>query len=147
MQRQWIGLSLTGDQVTVEPLQSRPPYLQSIDIEAGFMKRGYEIAEAFSADDMAQNFLRAYRDVIFTVGQWLVFEFHGQNLKLQVVGLQTVDLPNAPPSQQGSASGVLMEKTDVTFIKAADSTLKLKSSAKKRVLLFALRIQENLTLS
>ena len=131
MQRQWIGLSIAGDQVSVEPFPDRPPYLQSIDIEAGFLKRGHEIAEAFSADEMAQNFIRAYKDVIFTVGQLLVFEFHGQTLKLTVVGLQTVDLPNTPASHRGSTSGVLMEKTDVTFLKAADSTLKLKSSAKK----------------
>lgn len=134
MQRQWIGLSLAGDQVTVEPFRGTPSYLSSIDIEAGFLRRGHEIAESFSADEMAQNFIRAYNGIIFSVGQLLIFDFHGQMLKLQVVGLQTVELMNAPPSQhQEGSCGVLMEKTDVTFIKAADSTLKLKSSAKKYV--------------
>lgn len=81
---------------------------------------------------MAQNFLRAYNGVIFSVGEYLIFDFHGQNLRLHVKGLQTVDLMNAPPTQgQTGTSGVLMEKTDVTFMKAADSSIKLKSSAKK----------------
>ena len=98
------------------------------------MRRGHEIAEAFSADEMAQNFLRSHNGVVFSVGQLLIFDFHGQMLKLQVVGLQTVELMNAPPSQgQSGQSGVLMEKTDITFLKAADSSIKLKSSAKKYV--------------
>ena len=54
MQRQWMGLSTAGDEVTVEALPFVPSYLESIDIEAGFMKKGHEIAESFSADEMAQ---------------------------------------------------------------------------------------------
>lgn len=96
------------------------------------MRRGHEIAEAFSADEMVQNFLRSHNSVMLSAGQLLIFEFHGQMLKLQVMGLQTVDLMNATPSQgRAGQSGILMEKTDVTFIKAADSSIKLKSSAKK----------------
>ncbi len=137
MQRQWVGLSLAGDEVTVEPLPFIPSYLQSIDLEVGFLKRGHEIAESFSADEMERNFLKAYNGILFTVGQLLVFEFHGQNLKLQVKGLNTVELADGQRRGGASAStnlGVLMEKTQVTFIKAADSTIKLKSSGKKYVL-------------
>ncbi|KAI0775896.1 AAA-domain-containing protein [Trametes elegans] len=128
-QRQWIGLSLAGDSVTVEPLPTPPPYLQSLDLEVGFLKRGHEIAEAFSADDMTKNFLRAYNGVVFGTGEILLFEFHGQMLKVTVKGLQVVELPG----KQSNAThfGVVMEKTDVTFMKAPDSAIKLKSSAKK----------------
>ncbi|KAI0722320.1 vesicular-fusion protein SEC18 [Cerioporus squamosus] len=128
-QRQWIGLSLSGDTVTVEPMPENPPYLESLDIEVGFLRRGLEIAEAFSADEMAQNFLRAFNGMVFAVGEILLFEFHGQNLKATIKSLQIVELPG----QRSSAThfGVLMEKTDVTFMKAGDSSLKLKSSAKK----------------
>ncbi|PSR93809.1 hypothetical protein PHLCEN_2v4704 [Hermanssonia centrifuga] len=134
MQRQWVGLSLAGDEVTVEPLPFIPSYLQSVDLEVGFLKRGHEIAESFSADEMERNFLKAYNGILFTVGQLLVFEFHGQNLKVQVKGLSTVELADGQRRGGASAStnlGVLMEKTQVTFIKAADSTIKLKSSGKK----------------
>ncbi|TFK90880.1 vesicular-fusion protein SEC18 [Polyporus arcularius HHB13444] len=128
-QRQWIGLSLTGDTVTVEPMPEDPPYLESVDIEVGFLRRGLEIAEAFSTDEMAENCLRAFNGMVFAVGEILLFEFHGQKLKATIKGLQVVDLPG----QRSSAThfGILMEKTDVTIMKAGDSSLKLKSSAKK----------------
>ncbi|KAI0089177.1 AAA-domain-containing protein [Irpex rosettiformis] len=132
LQRQWIGLSVQGDVVTVEPLPYIPSYLQSIDISVDFMRRGHEIAEAFSADDMAKLFVRAFNGIIFSVGQLALFEFHGQNLKLQVTGLSIVDLPNAPSRGRSPDNvGVLMEKTDVNFLKAANSAIKIKSSAKK----------------
>lgn len=128
-QRQWIGLSLSGDSVTVEPFPQPPPYLESIDIEIGFMKRGLEIAEAFSADEMAQNFLRGFSGTVFATGEILLFEFHGQTLKATVKGVQVVELPNQ--RSMGNTFGVIMEKTDVTFMKDPSSALKLKSSAKK----------------
>ncbi|OBZ70486.1 Vesicular-fusion protein sec18 [Grifola frondosa] len=128
-QRQWIGLSLTGDEVTVEPLPSAPPYLQSMDIEVGFLRRGLEIAEQFSSDEMAHNFIKAFNGIVFAAGEVLVFEFHGQNLKATVKSLSVVELPNAPTN--ASHFGVLMEKTDITFMKAGDSSIKIKTSAKK----------------
>ncbi|KAH9899510.1 AAA-domain-containing protein [Cubamyces lactineus] len=128
-QRQWIGLSLAGDSATVEPMPTPPPYLQSIDLEVGFLKRGHEIAEAFSADEMAKNFVRAYNGVVFAAGEILLFEFHGQMLKVVVKGVQIVELPGKQPD--ATHYGVVMEKTDVTFMKAPDSAIKLKSSAKK----------------
>ena len=63
-----MGLSQQGDVVTVEPLPFIPSYLQSVDIEAGFLKRGHEIAEAFSADEMAHVFVRAFNGLILNVG-------------------------------------------------------------------------------
>ena len=136
MQRQWIGLSVTGDEVTVEPIPFQPLYLQSIDIEVGFLRRGLEIAEAFSADEMAHNFIKAFSNMVFAAGQMLAFEFHGQNLRAHVKGLSVLELADAQ-RRGGSGAlttlGVLMEKTDVTFMKAGDSAIKIKSSAKKSV--------------
>ncbi|KAH9942575.1 vesicular-fusion protein SEC18 [Amylocystis lapponica] len=117
MQRQWIGLSLTGDEVTVEPLPSSPPYLQSIDIQVGFLRRGHEVAETFSADDMARNFLKAFNESARTVKS------------LSVVHLADAQRRGAPA--HGSHYGVVMEKTDVTIMKASESAIKIKSSAKK----------------
>lgn len=128
-QRQWIGLSLSGDQV---PVQALPPamartYLQSLDLEVGFLKPRHEIAEQFSTDEMAHNFLKAFAGTIFGVGEILVFDFHGQNLKAVVKGLSTVEInPEAPNDM-----GILFEKSDVNFMKAPDSLIKLKSSTKK----------------
>jgi vesicle-fusing ATPase len=146
MQRQWIGLSLTGDSVTVEPFPTAPAsgapaYIETIDLEVGFLKRGHEIAEQFSADDMARNFIKGLNGIIFAVGEFLVFEYHGQNIKATVKALNILDLSDAQRSGSRAPPnmGVLMDKSDVNLIKAGDSAIKIKSSAKKCVLLYALK--------
>ena len=141
MQRQWIGLSAVGDETTVEPLPtpphpSAPPYLESIDIEVGFLRRGAQATETFNADEMARNFVKAFSGIVFSPGQFLVFEFHGQNLKAFVKGVGLLELADEQKrgGQQGRRHdnmGILMDKTDVGFLKAGDSTVKIKSSSKK----------------
>ena len=146
LQRQWIGLSLTGDQATVEPLPppphpSAPSFLQAIDIEVGFLRRGVDIAEQFSSDEMTRNFVKAFNGIIMSSDQIIVFEFHGHNLKATIKSISILELAD---EQRGSARGghqiasrqnmgILMEKTDVTFMKAPDSQIKIKSSSKKFV--------------
>jgi len=129
-----MGLSLAGDEVTVEPLAGTPSYLGSLDIEVDFLKRGQEIAEVFSADEMTRNFLRAFNGMIFSAGATLIFEFHGQNLKAFIKGVSIVELSaeqrrGAPPGP--SNMGIIFEKTDVNFVKGGNSAIKIKSSAKK----------------
>ena len=141
MQRQWIGLSAVGDETTVEPLPtpphpSAPHYLESIDIEIGFLRRGAQATETYSADEMARNFVKAFSGIILAPGQFLVFDFHGQNLKAFVKGVGLLELADEQRKggQQGKRvdnMGILMDKTDVGFLKAGDSTIKIKSSSKK----------------
>jgi vesicle-fusing ATPase len=144
VQRQWIGLSVTGDEVSVEPLPPppnplAPSYLQSLDLEVGFLRKVNEPPEAFKADEMAKNFLKAFNNILFAVDEILVFEFHGQKLKAVVKSVGVLELADeqrrgaAPKSQrrQQTNFGILMDKTDITFMKASDSAIKIKSSAKK----------------
>ncbi|KAG9000183.1 transport between ER and Golgi ATPase protein [Tulasnella sp. JGI-2019a] len=135
-QRQWIGLSVSGDEVDVQPLNlASSDYLTSLDIEIGFWKRGHEVAEQFDPDEMMRNFIKAFNGQIFAVGQMLVFDFHGQNLKGIVRGMQQVEFPNKKGGSGGggggASMGLLMEKTDITFMKAPDSAIKIKSSTRK----------------
>ena len=65
--------------------------------------------------------------MIFAIGEILVFDFHGQNLKAVVKGLNTVEINSGGPT----GMGILFEKSDINFIKAGDSLIKLKSSSKK----------------
>ncbi|KAG8886954.1 transport between ER and Golgi ATPase protein [Tulasnella sp. 332] len=130
-QRQWIGLSASGDEVDIQTLNlSSSDYLTSLDIEIGFWKRGHEVAEQYDPDEMMRNFIKAFNGQIFAVGQILVFDFHGQNLKGVVRGMQLVELPNQKGGG-GAAMGLLMDKTDITFMKAPDSAIKMKSSTRK----------------
>ena len=123
----------TGDQVTVERTPFEPYYLQSIDLEVDFLRRGHEIAEVFSADEMTHNFVQAYTGVIFSVGQSLIFEFRGQNLKVVVKGLHVQELSQPGQGNPPKNAGVILKEanTDVTFMKNDNSRIKLKSSAKK----------------
>lgn len=139
-------MSLTGDQATVEPLPPPPhpsalSFLQAIDIEVGFLRRGLEIAEQFSTDEMTRNFIKAFNGIVMSSDQVLVFEFHGYNLKATIKSTSILELAD---EQRGSVRGsqhpasrqnvgILMDKTDVTFMKAPDSQIKIKSSSKKLV--------------
>ncbi|KAF9006666.1 vesicular-fusion protein SEC18 [Cyathus striatus] len=143
LQRQWIGLSLQGDNVTIDTLPSpphpqAPPYLQSIDIEVGFLRRGHEIAEQFSSDEMAKTFLKAFGNMVMAEGELLAFDFHGQKLKAVVRSIATLELADeqrrgmpAPQRSSPQHMGIVMEKTDVSFLKDPTSAIKIKSSAKK----------------
>lgn len=145
LQRQWIGLSVTGDQATVEPLPqpphpSAPSFLQAIDMEVGFLRRGDEVAEQFSSDDMSRNFIKAFNGIVMSSDQIIVFEFHGYRLKATVKSISVLELADeqrGTRSGQQAASrqnvGILMEKTDVTFMKAPSSQIKIKSSSHKLV--------------
>ncbi|KAL5487716.1 SEC18 [Sanghuangporus weigelae] len=130
LQRQWMGLSLSGDQISVQPLPAAMSraYIQSLDLEAGFLRQRHEIAEQFSTDEMAHNFVKAFDGMILGVGEILVFDFHGQNLKVVVKGLSGVEM-NDGASVQGL--GIVFDKTDVNIVKASDSLIKLKGSARK----------------
>ena len=147
LQRQWIGLQLIGGQATVEalpppPHPAAPSFLQTIDIEVGFLRRGFEIAEFFSADEMTRNFIKAFNGIVMSTDQVIVFEFHGHNLKGTIKSISTLELADEqrgvslfgqyPVSHQDV--GILMDKTDIKFLKAGDSKIKIKSSSKKLVL-------------
>jgi vesicle-fusing ATPase len=141
LQRTWIGLSVQGDSVTVEPLPapphpSAPAFLQSIDLEVGFLRRGHEIAEQYSADDLAKHFLKLFNGNMRSVGETIVFEYHGQNLKGLVRSVSVLELAEEQRRGGGGGKapqhmGIVMDKTDVTIMKASDSAIKIKSSSKK----------------
>lgn len=128
--RQWIGLSLSGEQVPVQPVPSgmKNTYVQAIALEVGFLKPRHEIAEQFSADEMAHVFVKAFNNTIFAAGEIVVFDFHGQNLKAVVKSLNGIDMNGGAPVE---GYGILFDKSDVNFIKAGDSLIKIKGSAKK----------------
>lgn len=103
-------------------------YIQSLDLEVGFLRPRHEIAEQFSTDEMGHNFIKAFNGLVFGIGETLVFDFHGQNLKAVIKGLTGVEMTGGAPVE---GMGILFDKTDVNIMKAGDSLIKLKSSAKK----------------
>ncbi|KAJ7223929.1 vesicular-fusion protein SEC18 [Mycena rebaudengoi] len=140
MHRQWIGLAVAGDSIPVEPIPSEPNYLQSLDLDVGFLRK-VDVAEQYSADDLARNFLKAFNGIVVAVGEFLIFDYHGQNLKVTVKSLSVLELADEQRGggrQRGSFGpdprtfGILMDKTDLTMMRANDHNgINIKASAKK----------------
>ncbi|KAH9051793.1 hypothetical protein EDB87DRAFT_1836189 [Lactarius vividus] len=141
LDRQWIGLASVGDTATIVALPAPPhpsalPFLETLTLEAGFLQRSLDIAEVFSVDDMCAAFVREYGGIVITIGQTLVFEYHGQNLRCVIknVGVLAAEQRRGGVTGGGrlrTDSGIIMEKTDVAFVKDWQSKIRFKASMRK----------------
>ncbi|GAA5842585.1 hypothetical protein JCM3766R1_004865 [Sporobolomyces carnicolor] len=131
--RQYAQLSQSGDVVDVEAFDPNTlgsnVYLASMDLEVGYWFEKNAQPTAYSADELQSVFVRAYEGLIFTSGQPLVFDFHGQNLRATVKGIHSLSLDGG--AGQGARTGILTNQTEVNFVKDPASAIKIKSSAKK----------------
>jgi len=90
---------------------------------------------------MAHHFVSLFNGIAISVGQIMVFDYHATNLRAKVTGVSLLELADEQTHGGGVGgkryrnveTGLLMDKTDVSFVKAADSPMKIKSSAKKYV--------------
>lgn len=139
-----MQFSIQGDSVEIDslpspPHPSAPAFLQSVDMEISFNRRGQELAETYSADDMAQHLIRCFGGIVLSADYTIAFEYRGQVFKGKITGVSTLDLADeqqrqVPGGQRPAfyhSMGIVMDKTDFNLIKGSDSTVKLKSSAKK----------------
>ncbi|PVF99964.1 AAA-domain-containing protein [Serendipita vermifera] len=128
LHRQWMGLN-DGEAISVAPLDvsamGKEVILAGLDLAVGFMKAKIVVDEVFSVDDLAQFFHEHYDHMMCTPGQMFFFDYHGQKMKATVKGSQHVGIPPK------GGYGLLDNVTDITIVKAADSNIKFKSSAKK----------------
>lgn len=85
---------------------------------------------------MSKVFLKAYDGLIFTEGQLLVWEFHGQNLKATVKGVRNLALGGSGSGGEGNKGrvGILTSASEINFLKDPSSAIKIKSSAKRLVI-------------
>lgn len=131
LQRQWAGLSAQGHYVQAAAFDPASDgtgvYLAGLDVEISQLRKGMETSEVFDADEMTHNFLRAFEGHIFTKGQVLVYEFHGNTLKASIHGVSSVEGNNGVHAQRG----VLIGQTEVNLFKAPDSMLKMRASGKR----------------
>lgn len=132
---------MTVTALPAHPHPSAPPFLETLTLEVGFLQRNLDVGVEFSADDMGATFVRGYGGVVFSIGQIIVFEYHGHNLRCVVKSVSVLELAaeqrrgGVPGATDGlgsrTDSGIVMEKTDVTFMKEQNSKIRIKSSAKK----------------
>ena len=85
-------------------------------------------------------FRKAYDGLVVTVGQPLVFDFHGQNLRATVRSIASLGLEAAKNGGGSMRSGILTSQTEVNFVKDPASAIKIKSSSKKCVPLLSLSL-------
>jgi vesicle-fusing ATPase len=152
---------MTGDKVDVEPIDwvvmGNNVYLESVDIEAsaftfslrcalsaritfifgqiGFQRAKAPATETYDSDEMGRTFQSVFAQVVLSVGQVVVFDFHGVNLRGVIKGISLLELAKHGDQRRreepAATLGLLMDKTDLTFMKAADSAIKIKGSSKK----------------
>ncbi|KAK0540655.1 transport between ER and Golgi ATPase protein [Tilletia horrida] len=137
--RGWLGLS-TGAVVEASPYDpfahgSPGTYVASMDIELNWLSAAQATNETFDSDLMQAAFCQAFNNQIFTIGQRLVFEFHGTNLHASVRGITAIEGgggKGAPAAR--SDKGILMSQTEITFLKEGGSTIKIKGGKNRQVL-------------
>jgi vesicle-fusing ATPase len=136
LQRSWAGLSAQGHYIQVEAYDphssGQGAYLAGLDVEIAYLFRGMETGETIDVDDMTKIFSRAFDNQIFTVGQLLVFEYHGTNYQAVITGVNVVEA-DSRSAQAGVRvqRGILMPQTQVNLYKSQDAKIKFKASAKR----------------
>ncbi|KAG9298198.1 hypothetical protein G9A89_002686 [Geosiphon pyriformis] len=144
LHRRWAFLSLNQD-IMVAPYKPEGPniFLGRIDLEVGFMQKVREVKEQFDIEEMSNIFIQGFNNQIFSIGQILFFDFHGNNLQVIVKNIQPVDLAGLEKGlqqdeafesrNQQTIRGILMPASSIHWSKAADSSIRLRGSSKSSV--------------
>ncbi|CAG8486068.1 1360_t:CDS:10 [Acaulospora morrowiae] len=145
--RRWASFSL-GQEVSVVPYDpsSESPfiYIVKLDVEVGFLRRTTEIKEHFDTVEMSKIYCQLFNNQILTVGQQLVFDFHGINLQVvvknihvadqltisKIISGEKIDSSTGDGGLHVGVRGVLTQQTAVHWSKAADSSIILQGSKK-----------------
>ncbi|WVO15682.1 hypothetical protein L204_103343 [Cryptococcus depauperatus] len=123
--RQWVGLSAVGETVDIEPIQtSRVEWASNVEVEVGFRLKRKETGDLFDSEEMAEAFINAFPSLPVTPLQPLVFDYRGHELKGTVRNVSTLD-------GEVGVTGVIMEGTEIIWVKDPASGIKLKNSSKR----------------
>ncbi|KAJ3053761.1 transport between ER and Golgi ATPase protein [Rhizophlyctis rosea] len=131
LHRRFANLSLNQDVRirTFEPHKENPNcYLTILTLQVDFVKKQTETKEQFDMGEMKDLFIQFFDEQIFTEKQTLLFEFHGEDLILEVTGVTLVDFNGAgsqPDTTGGFRRGILMKDTVINFVKSATSSIRL----------------------
>jgi len=138
-QRTWLSVALTDavDVQLYDPFSAGPQsYLGNMDIEVGFAgKKSTDVP--YDQDELAQAFVRTFRNQIFAPGQQLLMDFKSIPLRLTVRTVELVDIAalNASGGAQQQTSpqsrGILTQETAINYFKDSKSPINLKGSTKR----------------
>ncbi|KAL7420309.1 transport between ER and Golgi ATPase protein [Cryptotrichosporon argae] len=123
--RSWVGLSAVGDSVECEPFHpANNDWASAVELEVGFRLKRKETADLFDSEDMAAAFVSAFPNLPLTPLQQLVFDYKGHDLVARVRSVSTLE------GSEGQM-GIIMEGTEIVFVKDPQSGIKLKNSSKR----------------
>ncbi|KAG0203400.1 transport between ER and Golgi ATPase protein [Mortierella sp. GBA30] len=145
LQRKWINATLNKE-VDVQPfdpsMDGPDVYLSTIEVEVSLMFKNPDFRGEFDAKDMARHFVTVFNNQVLAIEQALVLEF--QEVKLILVPKQ-VELVSSdllmnglrgPDGQELSGHtgfrGVLTQQTQVQFVRAQDSNIRLRGAARNK---------------
>ncbi|CAB4477536.1 uncharacterized protein OCT59_013110 [Rhizophagus irregularis] len=139
--RRWAYLSL-NQEVSVAPydlsFESQYHYLGDIELEVGYLQKIQDYNEQFNTDEMSNIFCQSFSDQIFSIGQQLVFDFHGINLAVtirqinHVIDFSELQSFDISQEQRAGTRGILTRQTSIHWTKAANSSIKLEGSLKSK---------------
>ncbi|KAG9324920.1 hypothetical protein KVV02_008482 [Mortierella alpina] len=145
LQRKWINAALNKE-IDVQPfdpsMDGPDAYLSNIEIEVSLMVKNAEFRGEFDAKEMSRHFVTIFNNQVLAIEQALVLEF--QDVRLILVPKQ-VELVSSDvlmnglrgpdghelPSRTGFR-GVLTQQTQVQFVRAQDSNIKLRGAARNK---------------
>lgn len=123
--RQWVGLSAVGETVELESYHpGAGDWASSAELEVGFRLKRKETSDLFDSEEMASAFISAFPSLPLTPLQPLVFDYRGHELKATVRAVSTLDGADGQ-------TGVIMEGTEVVWVKDPSSGIKLKNTSKR----------------
>ena len=93
-------------------------------MEVGFRLKRKETTDLFDSEDMAQAFLAGFDGLPLSPVQPLVFDYRGHELKATVRSVSTLDGADGQ-------TGVIMEGTEIIWVKDPTSGIKLKNTSKR----------------
>ncbi|KAI0136891.1 P-loop containing nucleoside triphosphate hydrolase protein [Xylariales sp. AK1849] len=140
-QRQWCGITMT-DQFTGEVYdpfsQGKKAYLGTMDLEIGFASTRKQTDVPYDQDMLADKVSQVFQNQIFSPGQRFIMDLQGIYLSFTVKTIQLVDLSmekggssDSPSTSAINSRGILTNVTTINFFKDAQSTIKLKGSARR----------------
>jgi len=140
IQRRVTQLSL-NEPVTVEAYvpNSTFIYLDTLKLEVDYLAKGTKGGE-YDADELKKLVTREFVQQFFSLDQVIVADVAGTTLKFQVIDLSVVDLKYVtgevskkedPPGGRRPDRGILLKSTDVSFVKAPASNIKLSGASSR----------------
>ena len=106
-------------------------------IKVAYARKGFESSDYIDSTELAKVFNQSFSGQLFVKGQQLALDFKGTMLVVTISDLACLDV-NAAINPKGgnmgsgnfNSRGILTQQTDIQFSRSADSTIKIKGSAK-----------------